>query len=339
MKPKIVKVGNFNTYNLVLPEVSYYRRKYSQKTYQKKCRWIGEQLDRMGTDLVGLQEVFHPKAMQEALYHSNRLKQANLVVADPNEDLLPRVGLATNFPILEYSVIEAFPAGVDIEGTAIPIKRFSRPVLRALVELPLGHKVIVYVVHLKSKRPDFYEGEARSDHFALAKAQTRSLIRRAMEATALRGLLLEDLKKNDHPLILLGDVNDSGLAVTTRLLSGEPPHRKYPMDVKKEIWDVLLYQAKDIQARRSFEDYYFTHIHNGHHEALDHILVSQELVEENPNHIGRIGYVKVYNDHLVDETQSDDDLPAWESDHGQVVATLELDRRRRQDGKAPSDPV
>ena len=156
---------------------------------------------------------------------------------------------------------------------------------------------------------------------------------------ANRFITEKDLKKNEHPLILLGDVNDSGLAVTTRLLSGEPPHRKYPMDVKKEIWDVLLYQAKDIQARRSFEDYYFTHIHNGHHEALDHILVSQELVEENPNHIGRIGYVKVYNDHLVDETQSDDDIPSWESDHGQVVATLELDRRRRVDGKSPKDPV
>lgn len=339
MKSKIVKIGNFNTFNLVSPEVTYYRRKYNKKTYQKKCRWIGDQLDRMGADLVGLQEIFHPEALQDALKQSNRLNKANFVVADPTDDLLPRVGLATNYPILEHQVIQAFPEGVDLEGTQIPIDSFSRPVLRAIVELPLGHKVIVYVVHLKSKRPDFYEGEARSDHYALAKAQTRSLIRRAMEATAARGLVLKDLKKNKHPLILLGDVNDSGLAVTTRLLSGEPPHRKYPLDVKKEIWDVLLYQAKDIQARQSYEDYYFTHIHNGHHEALDHILVSQELVEDNPHHIGRIGYVKVFNDHLIDETQSDDDVPAWESDHGQVVATLELDPNRRLDGKSPQDPT
>lgn len=337
MKAKIIRVGNFNVFNLVLPEVRYYRRQYSQKTFRKKCRWIGQQLDNMKADLVGLQEVFHPEALTEVLKQSQHMFHAKFVVADPTDDLLPRVGLLSRFPILEHKVIQTFPEGVDIEGSQIPIDSFSRPVLRAVVELPLGHQAIVYVAHLKSKRPDFYEGEGRSDHFALARAQTRSLIRRAMEATALRALLLKDLRDNDSPLILLGDVNDSGLAVTTRILSGEPPHRKYPMDVKKEIWDVLLYQAKDIQARRSFEDYYYTHIHNGHHEALDHIMVSQELVEENPKSIGRVGYVKVFNDHLIDETQSDEDVPAWESDHGQVVATLELDRLRRVDGKKPEE--
>lgn len=326
MKPKIIKVGNFNAFNLVSPEVYYYRQKYSHKEYKKKINWIGEQIDRMDTDLVGFQEIFHPEALQDALHQSNKLRSAHMLVADPTGDL-PRVGLASRFNIVRHQVFTEFPAQLDIEGVKVPIDSFSRPVLRAEVELPMGIIAAVYVVHLKSKRPDFYEGETRENPVDVAVAQARSLIRRAAEATALRCLLLEDLTATETPVILLGDVNDSGLAVTTRILSGEPPHRKYPMEVKREIWDRLLYQTRDIQARNSYHDFYYTHIHNGHHEALDHIMVSQELVNENPNRVGRVGYVKVYNDHLIDETLSEDRMPVWQSDHGMVVAAIELDRQ------------
>lgn len=327
MRPKTVKIGNFNLFNLVSPEVQYYRRKYSRKDYQKKINWIGQQLDKMDVDLVGFQEIFHEEALQDALHQSRKLKQANMLVADPTGNL-PRVGLATTHKILSHTVFREFTVQLDIEGTKVPIDSFSRPVLRVEVQLPMGVKAVVYVVHLKSKRPDFYEGEKRENPIDVVKAQARSLIRRAAEATALRCLVLEDLTASETPVILLGDVNDTGLAVTTRIISGEPPHRKYPMEVKKEIWDRLLYHTKDIQARNSFHDFYYTHIHNGHHEALDHIMVSQELVNENPNRIGRVGYVKVFNDHLIDQTMSDDKIPAWESDHGQVVAAIELDRSK-----------
>ena len=59
---------------------------------------------------------------------------------------------------------------------------------------------------------------------------------------------------------------------------------------------------------------------------MDHILVSQEFVRQNPNRLGYVEYVKVYNDHLIDETLSDDRPPRWESDHGLVTATIQLER-------------
>lgn len=323
-KHKNINVGNFNLLNLVNPDITYYgRRRYSQRSFKQKCEWIGSQLDRMKGDIVGFQEIFHEDAFEKVLQHSKHLSGANFVVGNPTGEL-PRVGLATKYEILEHEVIEDFPSLMNIEGAEIPIAKFSRPVLRAKVRINPTLVITVFVVHLKSKRPALISGENRSNPVDLARGQARSLIRRAVEATALREVLMKDLLNRNQPVIVLGDVNDSGLAVTSRIVSGEPPHRNYPKEVKTAIWDVLLYHARDIQARKSYHDYYYSHIHNGHHEALDHIMVSQELVAENPNHVAKIGYVTVLNDHLIDETLSDERVQDWESDHGQVVATIEL---------------
>ena len=41
--------------------------------------------------------------------------------------------------------------------------------------------------------------------------------------------------------------------------------------------------------------------------------------------IGRVTYVSVYNDHLFDETLLADNIEPWMSDHGQIVAAIELE--------------
>jgi hypothetical protein len=53
-------------------------------------------------------------------------------------------------------------------------------------------------------------------------------------------------------------------------------------------------------------------------------MVSEELVAQNPDLIGKVTYVSVYNDHLIDETLSYEDMKKWKSDHGQVVASIRL---------------
>jgi hypothetical protein len=47
-------------------------------------------------------------------------------------------------------------------------------------------------------------------------------------------------------------------------------------------------------------------------------------VRTSPYHIGYVEYVRCLTDHLIDETLSLDQIPAWQSDHGQVVATFRL---------------
>lgn len=324
MQERTFRIGTFNVLNLVLPDTVYYgTRRYSSAEYEKKTGWIAGQIDKMAPDILGFQEVFHPEALEECLKKSRYLDRAEFLVAAPDGQL-PKVALATRFEILSHEVIESIPISLNMDGIQIPVNTFSRPVLKALLRVRDGLELTVFVVHLKSKRPVFMDGERRENPIDLAKGQARSLIRRSIEAAGLRQLLMDALQNRTKPVVLIGDVNDNGLAVSTRIISGEQPHRNYPREVKQAIWDVLLYHVKDIQARRSYQDFYYTHIHNAHHEALDHIMVSQELVADNPMHLGRVGIVSLLNDHLIDETLSDEPVREWQSDHGQVVATIEL---------------
>lgn len=332
MRKKIIRISSFNALNLVLPEHIYYEtHKYSYSDYAKKIDWMNYQLSQMNSDIIGFQEIFHKEALEELVQKGGMYKDAEIHVANPTGNL-PRVAVLSRFPVEEIKIYEDFPqnAIIDIvnedtnDKAILPFKKFSRPVLRAKIRVYKGFSIYVYVVHLKSKRPMLHDNEDRDNPMDVAKAKARSLFLRAAEATALRSLLMQTLQNKKLPVVLLGDVNDTGLSVTTKIVSGEPPHRRLPFDVKKRLWDVLLYHVKDIQARKSYSDFYYTHIHNGHFESLDHIMVSEELVAENPKHLAKIGYVTIMNDHLIDRTLTNQKPRRWKSDHGLVTTTVEL---------------
>jgi len=330
VKKRQFRVGTFNLNNLVLPEVKYYGDElYSADEYRQKVDWTARQLDRMAADLIGFQEVFHEQALAAVLAATDRAQAHQLVMAE-GIGQGPGVALATQLPVLGHRIYIDFPEeswlSVDAEKARIPLTSFSHPVLAVDVELPNGMNCSVFVVHLKSKRPMLPRNADRSDPVELAKGQARSLIRRAAEATALRFILMEKLRDRRYPVIVMGDVNDNHTSVTTQLVTGQPPWECWPYRQKRPVWDTLLYQVKDIQARLGYGDHYYTHIHNGHYDSLDHIMVSEEFAPRNRNHIGQVIYVSVYNDHLFDQTLLDDQIERWKSDHGQVVATIALDR-------------
>lgn len=330
MSGRSFKVGTFNLQNLALPNQSFYHDRYRPEEYAKKKLWTAEQLNRMQADIVGFQEVFHEQALQEALAASTFCQSFSFVVA-PITDT-PAVALATRFPILESGVIQEFPpaAQLDVQGEKLPFTHFSRPILWARLQLTDWLDCTVFVAHLKSKRPIIPDDADRGDPIERAKGQARSLILRAAEAIAFRVVLMRVLQNRNHAVIVLGDMNDGGLAVTSQIVSGEVPFKRLDAEVKQKLWDIVLYQTKDIQARQSYGDFHYTHIHNGHYDSLDHILVSQEFYAQNPNRVGRVVYTTVLNDHLIDDTLSPEQVPLWQSDHGQVVALIELDRPRQR---------
>lgn len=323
------RIGTFNLNNLVLPEVEYYRgASYSAADYRQKVTWTARQLDRMAVDLVGFQEIFHKEALVEVLAATNSAHKHHVVMAE-GIGQGPGVAIATRLPVLAHRIYVDFPPDswltVDAEKARIPLTTFSHPVLAVDVELPNGMACTVMVVHLKSKRPMMARNADHSDPVELAKGQARSLIRRAAEATALRFILMDKLRDRRYPVIVMGDVNDNHTAVTTQLVTGQPPWECWSYRKKAPVWDTLLYQVKDIQARLGYGDHYYTHIHNGHYDSLDHIMVSEEFAPRNRNRIGQVIYVSVYNDHLFDQTLLEDHIECWQSDHGQVVATIALD--------------
>ena len=289
--------------------------------------WISRQLNRMNADIVGFQEVFHIAALEQVLEASGIYDRASVSVSERGGEG-PAVALVSRFPVLDHDIIPEFPkaAQLEIDGVAVPIYNFSRPVLRVRLQLSDELDLIVFVVHLKSKRPKVPDDVNPHDPRVQAIGESRSLMIRAAEATALRHLLLEALENTNNPVIVMGDFNDDGQAVTSNILVGAEPWRNLDTREKQRLWDVHLYNVKDIQARQSYRDVYYTHLHNGHYDSLDHILVSQEFVRQNPRRLGYVEYVKVYNDHLIDETLSDDRIPKWESDHGQVCTTIQLEK-------------
>jgi hypothetical protein len=267
----------------------------------------------------------HQEALQAVLHTSHTHRDHQIVMVEDVGDG-PGLALATRFPVVKHRAHRHFPSAslLSFEEAEIPINRFTHPVLSVDLQLSDRVRCTVFVVHLKSKRPMMAKGADYSDPVELAKGQARSLIRRAAEATALRFILMEKLRDRRYPVIVLGDVNDSHTSVTTQLVAGQPPWECWPFRKKVPIWDTLLYQVKDIQARLGYGDYYYTHIYNGHYDSLDHIMVSEEFAPRNRSHIGQVIYVSVYNDHLFDQTLLEDQIECWKSDHGQVVATIEL---------------
>lgn len=315
--------------NLVLPDVIFYgNEKYTKDEYTAKKAWIRHQLEQMHADIIGFQEVFHEAALKEILAESAGYQSMKLFVANPT-GTGPVVALASRFPMEVLPPIVDFPtsARLMINEQPVPVSQFSRPVIQANITLdavggPL--KLTVFVVHLKSKRALLTPEADPDDPMEIAIGTAKSLMVRAAEATALRRILVNTMRNNTNPVLVVGDINDSVNAVTSEILSGTPPYRYLPQAKKAAIWDVLLSNVKDIQSRVSYQDMYYTHIFNGYYESLDHIFVSDEFVQTNPKHVGYVEYVKVLNDHLIDETLSHNTMQKTQSDHGQVVATLRL---------------
>ena len=320
------KTGSFNLYNLVIPDHIYYENKvYSVDDYQKKIGWIKSQIQKMDTQIVGFQEIFQKEALAAALNGTQFSNEHIHVLGETGDS--PIVGLASTFPLNgdPQSITEipssVFDAIVDLPNE---YSKFSRPILKAKLVLTGEITITVFVCHLKSKRPTILDGEDEDDFSFQAIGQTRSLLRRAVEASGLRSLVLDELAENDNPVILIGDLNDSTRSVTSSLIAGTTPWKFDSFEKKKKYWDRSLYSSFDIISQKSFKKDWPTHIYNGHYEELDHIYVSQEFFFRNRDRIGDVNFVHIFDDHLKDDTLSKDGLPKWQSDHGQVVVTITL---------------
>ena len=341
--PRRFRIGTFNLFNLVKPNTFYYgKREYSQKNFKLKSDWIAEQLHRMNADIVGFQEIFHAEPLLDIFGRSQKYKHYELVTANANGKR-PSVGLATRFPILKHEVIKEFPIQMNLideddETTEIPlgIDAFSRPVIKAEVQVSPNLSVTVFVAHLKSKRPLYGQKSDRMSFTEKAMGEMRSLLKRSAEACALRTLLIQHVEESNSPAIVIGDLNDGSRSVSTNMIAGDRPWMRKPSDIphdewrkiKKKTWATLFHSCKDIQARQAYHDMHYTHIHNGHHECIDHIFVGNPFSSDNPHKVGRVINVQSFNDHLIDETLGDDGVPVWQSDHGQLTATIELDKEK-----------
>lgn len=82
--------------------------------------------------------------------------------------------------------------------------------------------------------------------------------------------------------------------------------------------DIALYTAQTLQEFRDTRDVYYTHVHQGMRESLDHILVSHEFYDHSTKRLWLFDGMVVYNDHL----NTDDHKADGTNDHGIIRATF-----------------
>ena len=308
-----IRFASFNAFNLAPPGQQLYDNllPFSEAQYEAKLDWTARQIDLLDADVIGFQEIFSQDCLRAVLARSTKYRDAIHVGFDPDPAaarLTPSVALVSRLPLAAPGVAHAaFPQGVTMAEGTREAERFSRAVIHAPIMVSPDCTIDVVVVHLKSKRPDYRNGDTSEDPLLFGMACLRSLVRRGAEAVALRVLLANLAMENKRAQVVLGDFNDVADAVTTTIIMGAGS----PMSGR--LFDAYQLQKNQDHLRHVG----FSIVHDANYTTIDHILVSEEFNPALPSAIGEVVDVIYLNDHLVL------DLPAA-SDHGQVIARLRL---------------
>lgn len=339
---EVINVATANLLNLALPERVYYANKkpYNQKAYQQKIDGLADYLRVLQADFIAVQEVWDEAALNAL---AKRIDYGYTTVSAPLAVNLaakldktgndnngytggatgtPSVGFMTRLEVLHSEHFVNIPTDFQID---IPDmgkhKTFARPPVLAKIASHHGRIINVLTLHLKSKRPKLLRDangeplEDVDDPKVRVKAKLRSLFIRATEAAAIRSIIIDKLYHTREPLILMGDVNDSSMSVTTQLMA-ETSEVAYDRSSK----DIALFNAYEHQTKHKLgKDVAYSHIYQGYPEVLDQIFVSEEFLPNSKYSKGEVLQVDYINDYLkLSYNQRF-------TDHGLVRARIKLE--------------
>ena len=318
-----IRFATFNVCNLSQPGAKLYDNlePLTEAAYEAKVDWTAQQLDQLNADVIGLQEIFSLAALRDVMAQSRRCRHAILAGFEPPTEALtgasrltPELALISRLPLAAPAqAYIMFPEGVALPEGSRDADRFARAPLHAQVVLPDGRIADVIVVHLKSKRPDYRNGDVGDDPMLHAQANLRSLIRRGTEAVALRALVSALEREHHRPRVVLGDFNDTVDAVTTTIVTGEGASAQPGAELSGRLFDCNAIQL----GRDNLRQVGYTIVHEGHHMTIDHVLVSEEFNPASRYAVGEVVDVTYLNDHLLQDRPE-------ASDHGQVLVRLRL---------------
>jgi len=332
-----LRVMFLNTENLFSPGVQIYGKGgYSQTEYDAKIDWISKMVATKQVHFVGLTEIGDnaDTCLDDIMTAVNALDSNNTnpfqyrAAGNPQGgNTKIRNAVISRFPLSNSDSMTDFPAGFSLklfqQSTSIylevPYYKFSRPVFKTTVNLPNGKNINLFVVHLKSKRPN----KSSADNHSEINGITRSAIQRNMEAAALRTyldtFLLDQYNADPEvPSILVGDFNDTPNSVVLENIRGKfdptpgAPNRWSEHDKKR-----LLNCARLHLKFAAYEDKLYSYIHNETFSLIDQGFVTQHLVS-------KFKRMEMYNDHVFRHTASavtiqEQQWRSTVSDHGAFV--------------------
>lgn len=314
-----IRFATFNVCNLAPPGMCFYENlePYTSEQYEAKIEWIARHLDALDADVIAFQEIFSQASLKDVLARTQKYRNAEHLGFDPDpraERFTPNVALVSRLPIVGSAIaISDLPnnPSMPFPDIASSITRFTRPVLHARIQLSSTVLASVFVVHLKSKIPEYRNEESGVNPSHFGVAVLRSLIRRGIEALGLRYLLNDHMQDPHLPVIVMGDFNDVIGSVTTQLVLG--CGRPGENGTDRRLLDSYRIQTE----LNSMREVGYTHVHEGIYETIDHILVSDAFDPSSGNAVGEIVNVSYINDHLVLR-------PPEATDHGIVLARMRV---------------
>ena len=332
-----LKIATFNLYNLQLPGVAmYHGNTYTQQQYNRKIDWTATMLERLNADIIGFQELWSPKALEDAFKAAGLDNDYKLGTKLFANGIGTAIAIRKPHKLISRTWTKDFPkelvlkkrrssgtSGVPDYKISIRADYFSRAVLKARIKPHQGTRnapeISFYVAHLKSKLPIRLDKEESNKptikaHSAAIGAALAT-IRRTAEAAALRVMLNKAMKGNNTPVIVVGDLNDTEHSVSNTIVTADPKYRLMASSTRGSKSDVGLYSTSSLQEYRSLRDVNYTHYFNGRHETLDHILVSEQFYDYSRKRKWSFKEMRVYNDFVDDDDR-------FSSDHGVVTATF-----------------
>ena len=264
-------LATWNLENLFRPGSRY--GPDDERTYRTKVAALGARIADVAPDVLAVQEVGDPAALDDVLKAAGGRWQ--VVLSEFPDERGIRVGLASRSRLADVAQVRAFPprlAPVQAADDGTTIGAMGRGALSATLA---SAGVAVATCHLKSKLLTFGPDRfAPRDEGERARYAAYGLFRRAAESATLRGHV--DTLIGDRPVAVLGDLNDELTAATTQILHGPPgsevgtPGFGVPdQGDAARLWNLAPFIP---------EEHRFTRRYRGRGELIDHILVSQALV-------------------------------------------------------------
>lgn len=336
------KVCTFNLFNYIKPPNGFYELDniYSEDQWRKKEEWLTKQLSHIQADIIGFQEVFSPESLKELVSKQGLEHFVTIEAAGKTSDHIfnkPVVALASRFPIIsaeEVKIDESLIKRLNIS----PGFKFSRTSIRAEILINGFATVVVYVVHLKSKRSKFdrdfnvdINNESAVKQYLLDDIQGgwASSIQRGTEAALLYEDICRQMSVHERPVMMIGDFNDTIESSTLKLLvAGSEIDRLgkkiisiQPSKERRLIDKFSLYDSFKLNTSVNNNKRLPTHYFGNKGRTLDYILMSKDFDASNDRNLAEVTHYYVSNAHLENPNYENDSEC---SDHAPVVVTVEV---------------